>query len=240
MAPAIPGHNSVFVLFGCILALVGWIGLNTAGAILFTGSAATAAALIAINTTLSASASALTAAFITKVRFGKPDASLTSNGWVGGLVASSASCAFVSPAEALVIGSIAGTAITFAIEMLELRLEVDDPGGVISVHAVGGIWGLLALGVFGQFQRPVLNVAADAGATALSGVPAGQWLAQVIGVATLLGFVLPLTYAANLILNRFYPYRVSVEGERQGMDLHELGAGAYPEFMTHTDEFLPR
>jgi Amt family ammonium transporter len=240
MAPAIPGHNSVFVLFGCILALVGWIGLNTAGAILFTGSAATAAALIAINTTLSASASALTAAFITKVRFGKPDASLTSNGWVGGLVASSASCAFVSPAEALVIGSIAGTAITFAIEMLELRLEVDDPGGVISVHAVGGIWGLLALGVFGQFQRPVLNVAADAGATALSGVPAGQWLAQVIGVATLLGFVLPLSYAANLILNRFYPYRVSVEGERQGMDLHELGAGAYPEFMTHTDEFLPR
>ena len=59
MAPAIPGHNSVFVLFGCILALIGWIGLNTAGAILFTGAAATGAALIAINTTLSASASAL-------------------------------------------------------------------------------------------------------------------------------------------------------------------------------------
>ena len=238
MAPAIPGHNSVFVLFGCILALIGWIGLNTAGAILFTGAAATGAALIAINTMLAASASALTAAFITKVRFGKPDASLTSNGWVGGLVASSASCAFVSPAEALVIGSIAGTAITFSIEMLELRLEVDDPGGAISVHAVGGMWGLLALGMFGQFQRPVLNVAAGPGS--LNITPAGQWLAQIVGIATLLGFVLPLTYVANLILNRFYPYRVSVEGERQGMDLHELGAGAYPEFMTHTDEFLPR
>jgi Amt family ammonium transporter len=228
MAPAIPGHNSVFVLFGCILALVGWIGLNSAGAILFAGAAASGAALIAINTMLSASASALTAAFITKVRFGKPDASLTSNGWVGGLVASSACCAFVSPAEALVIGSVAGTAITFSIEMLELRLEVDDPGGAISVHAVGGIWGLLALGVFGQFQKTALNPAS------------GQWLAQVIGIATLLGFVLPLTYVANVVLNRFYPYRVSVEGERQGMDLHELGAGAYPEFVTHTDEFLPR
>jgi Amt family ammonium transporter len=240
MAPAIPGHNSVFVLFGCILALVGWIGLNSAGAILFTGGAPSGAAMIAINTSLAASASALTAAFITKVRFGKPDASLTSNGWVGGLVASSASCAFLSPAEALVIGSIAGTAITFSIEWLELRLEVDDPGGAISVHAVGGIWGLLALGMFGEFQRPVLNVAGDALSGLISGIAEGQWLAQLIGVATLLGFVLPLTYVVNLLLNRFYPYRVSVEGERQGMDLHELGAGAYPEFMTHTDEFLPR
>jgi len=240
MAPAIPGHNSVFVLFGCILALVGWIGLNSAGAILFTGGEPSGAALIAINTTLAASAAALTAAFITKVRFGKPDASLTSNGWIGGLVASSASCAFVSPAEAIVIGSIAGTVVTFSIEMLELRLEVDDPGGSISVHAVGAIWGLLALGMFGQFQRPVFNLAGDNLIGLTSGVASGQWLAQLIGVATLLGFVLPLTYVANLVLNRFYPYRVAVEGERQGMDLHELGAGAYPEFVTHTDEFLPR
>jgi ammonium transporter, Amt family len=242
MAPAIPGHNSVFVLFGCILALIGWTGLNTAGAMLFTGAAPTGAPLIAINTLLAASASALTAAFITKARFGKPDASLTSNGWVGGLVASSACCAFVSPAEALIIGSIAGTAITFSIEMLELRLEVDDPGGAISVHAVGGMWGLLALGIFGEFRGPVPNVAGNglSGFVTVTGVAPEQWLAQLIGIATLLGFVLPLTYMANFILNRFYSYRVSVEGERQGMDLHELGAGAYPEFMTHTDEFLPR
>jgi Amt family ammonium transporter len=240
MAPAIPGHNAVLVLFGCLLALVGWIGLNSAGAILFTGGEPSGAAMIAINTMLAASASALTAAFITKVRFGKPDASLTANGWIAGLVASSASCAFVIPAEAVVIGSVAGVAITFSIEMLELQMEVDDPGGAISVHAVGGIWGLLALGVFGQFQRPVLNVAADSLPSVISGVTSGQWLAQLIGVATLLGFVLPLTYGVNRVLNRFYEFRVSVEGERQGMDLHELGAGAYPEFVTHTDEFLPR
>ena len=93
--------------------------------------------MIGIDTMLAASASALTAAFITEVRFGKPDASLTANGWVGGLVASSASCAFVSPAEAVVIGSIAGAVITFSIEWFELRMEVDDPGGSVSVHAVG-------------------------------------------------------------------------------------------------------
>ena len=239
MAPAIPGHNSVLVLFGCVLALIGWMGINSAGAILFTGAEAPAAALIAINTMLAASASALSAAFITKARFGKPDASLTANGWVGGLVASSASCAFVSPAEAVVIGSIAGTIVTFSIEWFELRMEVDDPGGAVSVHAVGGIWGLLALGIFGQFQRPVLNISGELPVTA-NGIASGQWLAQLIGVATLLGFVLPLTYGVNLLLNRFYPFRVAVEGERQGMDLHELGAGAYPEFVTHTDEFLPR
>jgi ammonium transporter, Amt family len=240
MAPAIPGHNAVLVLFGCALVLVGWMGLNSAGAVLFTGAEPSGAALIAINTLLAAAASALAAAIITKVRFGKPDASLTANGWVGGLVASSASCALISPAEAVVIGSIAGVVVTFSIEWLELRMEVDDPGGAVSVHAAGGIWGLLALGVFGHFQRTVVNVPTDSLPPAVTGMADGQWLAQWIGVATLLGFVLPLTYGVNRLLNRFYPFRVSVEGERQGMDLHELGAGAYPEFVTHGDEFLPR
>jgi len=240
MAPAIPGHNSVLVLFGCLLALPGWLGLNCAGAILFAGSEISGAALIAINTMLAASAGALTAAFITKIRFGKPDASLTANGWIAGLVASSASCAFVTPAEAVVIGSVAGTVVTFSVEWFELRLEVDDPSGSVSVHAVGGIWGLLALGLFGRFGGPVSNVSAESLPAALQGSASGQWLAQLIGVATLLGFILPLTYGLNQLLNRLCPFRVSIEGERQGMDLHELGAGAYPEFVTHTDEFLPR
>ena len=238
MAPAIPGHNAVLILFGCWLTLIGWLGLNSAGAILFVGWAPSGSALIAMNTTLSAAAAALTAALITKIRFGKPDASLTANGWVAGLVASSATCAFVVPAEAVVIGSIAGAVVTFCIEWLELKLEVDDPGGAVSVHAIGGIWGLLAAGLFARFQEPVLNVTGHAAMPAVTA--SGQWLAQVIGVATLVGFILPLTYGLNRLLNLIYPYRVSIEGERQGMDLHELGAGAYPEFVTHTDDFLPR
>ncbi len=68
----------------------------------------------------------------------------------------------------------------------------------------------------------------------------GQWLAQLAGVSTLLGFVLPLAYGLNWVLDRFYPQRVDEEGEMQGMDLYELGAGAYPEFVTHSDEFIPR
>lgn len=222
MPMAIPGHNAVLVLFGCMVAFVGWLGLNAAGAMLFTGVGAGRVPLIAVNTLLGASASALVAALITKLRFGKPDASLTANGWVGGLVASSGACAFVPPAAILIVGLIAGALVTFSVELLDLRLEVDDPGGAISVHAVGGIWGVLAVGLFGR-----LEAAGE-----------GQLWAQVIGIGTLIGFVLPLTYGLNWLLNLGIPQRVAVEGEHQGMDLYELGAGAYPEFMTHTDDFM--
>jgi Amt family ammonium transporter len=85
----------------------------------------------------------------------------------------------------------------------------------------------------------VLNVAGNSLPVTGGGAP-GQWLAQLVGVATLLGFVLPLTYGLNWALNRICPFRVAIEGERQGMDLYELGAGAYPEFVTHTEDFIPR
>jgi len=67
---------------------------------------------------------------------------------------------------------------------------------------------------------------------------AGQLLAQAVAIGTLIGFVLPLAWILNLLLNKVMPQRVAPEGEHQGMDLYELGAGAYPEFMTHTDEFM--
>lgn len=232
---AIPGHNAVFVLFGCLLVWIGWIGLNSAGAILFSGVDPRRLPLIAVNTTIGAGAAALATAVVTNIRFGKPDASLSANGWVAGLAAGSGACAFVPPAAAMLIGLVAGIVVPLAIENLELRLGIDDPGGAISVHGVGGLWGVIAVGIFGRFPAPVVNTAAVA---PVSG--SGQWLAQLIGVATLLGCVLPFVYAANWVVNRFLPYRIAPEGERQGLDLYELGAGAYPEFMTHTDEFLQR
>jgi len=235
---AIPGHNAVYILFGCLLAWVGWLGLNSAGAILFAGAESGRAVLIAVNTTLSAAAAALATAVITRIRFGKPDASLTANGWVGGLAASSAACAFVAPAAAMIIGIVAGAAVPFAVEAFEFWLALDDPGGAVSVHAVGGLWGVLALGLFARFPGRLPNVVSDLSSP--PGSDAGQWLAQLVGVATLLGFVLPVTYGLNWLLNRIYRQRVAVDGEREGMDLYELGAGAYPEFATHTDEFMQR
>ena len=222
MPSAIPGHNVLVVLFGCALALVGWICLNEAGAILYSGAALASVPLVAINTLLAAGSALLSAAATTRIRFGKPDASLSGNGWVAGLVASSASCVFVKPAEAVIIGLVAGALVVYSIELLELRLGVDDPGGTISVHAVAGFWGLFAMGLFGRSEQNQ-----------------GQLIAQLVGIASLLGFVFPVTYGISWLLNRLSPFRIAPEGEWQGLDLSELGAGAYPEFVSHGEEFTP-
>jgi Amt family ammonium transporter len=99
---------------------------------------------------------------------------------------------------------------------MELALSIDDPSGAISVHLVGGLWGLFSAGVFAP--KP------------------GQMVAQLVGIATLLGLFLPLIYLLFSLLNRWVPFRVDPDGERLGMDLHELGGGAYPEFVIHRDE----
>ncbi len=233
MPTAIPGHNGVLVIFGCVLALVGWLGLNSAGAILYNGVEPGQAVLVAVNTILSAAMAALTSAVITHARFGKPDASLTANGWIGGLAASSGACAFVTPTEAVVIGFVAGALVTLSVEWFELHMSVDDPGGSVSAHAMGGLWGVLSVAFFAK-------IPAMGGTGAQASGAAGQWLAQLVGVATLIGFILPMTYGLNWLLDRVYSQRVAPEGERQGMDLYELGAGAYPEFIVHSDEFTER
>jgi len=221
---AMPGHNAVVVLFGCMLALVGWLGLNAAGAILFANAGVSELVAVFVNTLLCAAAAVLATLAVTRIRFGKADASLSANGWVTGLVGSSALCHFVKPAEAVLIGLVAGVLVLFAVEIVELRMRVDDPAGAISVHAAGGIWGILALGIFGRG----------------SAAGPGQLVAQLLGIATLIGFVLPMSYGLNWALNRFLAQRVSPEGERQGMDLYELGAGAYPDFVTQRDEYMRR
>ena len=220
MPAAIPAHNQVYVLFGCLLAWVGWLGLNSAGAMLYTGMRPEGSVLVILNTTFAAAAAALTSAVVTRIRFRRPDASLIANGWMAGLVASSAGCAMLKPALAILTGIVAGGLVVLSVEWFELHLKVDDPCGSISVHGVCGIWGLLAAGIF-------------------SG-SAGQFTAQVVGIATLLGLIFPMTYGLNWLLSRIVPYRISADGERQGLDLHELGADAYPEFMVHSDEFLQR
>lgn len=225
MAAAIPGHNMVLVLFGCLLTWVGWVGLEIAVSVLVYAASLEQLVWLVVNAMLSASAGALAALVVTRARYRKPDASLCANGWVAGIVAGSAACGFVSPVAALDIGVVAGVLATYMIESLELRLRIDDPAGSISVHAGAGIWGLIAVGIFGHFSQ---------------GSRGEHILAQIVGIAALVGFMLPLTYAGNLLLNRISPYRVDNDGEWQGMDIRELGAGAYPEFVIHADDFAPR
>jgi Amt family ammonium transporter len=215
-ATAMPGHNAVYILFGCLIALVGWLGFNLAGASLWLHAPVTSLPVTALNTLLTAAGAIAATYTVTRVRFGKPDASLCANGWLTGLVASSASAALVSPIPALLIGIAAGIITPLLVEVLELAVTVDDPSGAITVHAAGALLGLIAAGLFAP--QP------------------GQFLAQLVGIATILGLFLPFVYLLLLALNRFVPFRVDPDGERIGMDLHELGGGAYPEFVIHRDD----
>jgi Amt family ammonium transporter len=215
-ATALPGHNAVYVLFGGLLALIGGMAWNVAGAVLWLHAPLSALPGTAVNTLLSASGALVATFAITRIRFGKPDASLCANGGLAGLVASSPCAGLISPAAALFVGLVAGIVTPLLVEVLELALSIDDPSGAITVHFVGGLWGLLAVGLFAP--------------------QAGQFSAQLVGIATLLGLALPLAYFIFALLNRFVPFRVDPDGERIGMDLHELGGGAYPEFVIHRDE----
>jgi Amt family ammonium transporter len=215
-ATAMPGHSAVYILFGCLLALAGWLAFNVAGAVLWLHAPLSALPVTAINTLLSASGAVVVTFAVTRFRFGKPDASLCANGWLAGLVASSATAALVTPAQALMTGLIAGVLTPLLVELLELAASIDDPSGAIAVHAAGGIWGLIAAGAFAS--QP------------------GQFIAQLVGIATLLGLVLPVLYLLFWLVNRIVPLRADPDGERIGMDLHELGGGAYPEFVIHRDD----
>ena len=216
LSTAMPGHNVVYVLFGCLIALVGWLAWNMAGSLLWVNAAPAALGVTAVNTLLSAAAALVATFSVTRIRFGKPDASLCANGWLAGLVTSSACAGVVSPLAALFTGLVAGIVTPLLVELFELALSIDDPSGAISVHGVAGLWGLAAAGIF---------------------VPqSGQFVAQIIGVSTLLGLVLPAVYLVFWLMNRVLALRVDPDGERIGMDLHELGGNAYPEFVVHRDE----
>lgn len=216
LATAIPGHNAVYVLFGCLLALVGWLAWNCAGALLWMDAPLDALPHTAANTLLAAAAAFLGTLAMTRVRFGKPDASLCANGWLAGLVTSSGCALLSSPLEAVLAGAAIGIVTPLLVEALELMLSIDDPTGAITVHGAGGLWGLLVAGIFAH--------------------RAGQLLAQAVGIAAIAGILFPLTYLLLALLNRVVPFRVDPDGERLGMDLHELGGGAYPEFVIHRDE----
>ena len=215
-ATAMPGHNAVYILFGCLLALAGWLAFNVAGAVLWMHAPLAALPVAAVNTLLSASGAVAATFAVTRIRFGKPDASLCANGWLSGLVASSATAALVTPLQSLLIGLIAGVLTPLLVEVLELAVSIDDPSGAIAVHGAGGLWGLIAAGALAP--------------------QSGQFLAQLVGIAALLGLGLPLVYLLFWLVNRWLPLRADQDGERIGMDLHELGGGAYPEFIIHRDD----
>ena len=153
---------------------------------------------------------------------------MTCLGLLGGLVAITGSCAFVSPASAVLIGIIAGFLVVGSVVALERRFRIDDPAGAIPVHAVCGLWGALALGIFadGSYGDGWNGVAGPV--RGLLKGDASQFIAQLIGVSVNAIVVFGLAMAFFVILERTIGNRVLAEVEWSGLDSLEMGSEAYP------------
>ncbi len=220
-----PGHDLPMSVLGTLILAFGWFGFNA-------GSTLSASdpriALVAANTMLASSAGALAALAYVWGTARKPDVGMTCNGLLGGLVAITASCAFVSPAAAVLVGVVAGALVVWAVRLLERRLRIDDPVGAVAVHGVCGAWGALALGLFadGSYGFGWNGVAGPVRGL-LFGDP-GQLAAQAIGVLANLVFVLGAAYGFFKLVDRLMGNRVPAEVELTGLDTLEMGTDAYP------------
>ena len=222
---AMPGHNLPMAVLGTLILAFGWFGFN-AGSTLSASDPRIAA--IAVNTMLASSVSAVTALLYVWFSFRKPDLAMACNGMLGGLVAITASCAFVSPAAAAVIGLVAGLLVVGTVHVLERRLGVDDPVGAVAVHGSCGAWGALALGLFadGSYGSGWNGVAGPVRGLLFG--DAGQLAAQCIGVVANLLFVFGMAFGFFSLVERIMGNRVSAEVEYAGLDALEMGTDAYP------------
>jgi Amt family ammonium transporter len=186
--------------------------------------------VVAVNTAIAAGFGATVAMFYVMKRMGKPDPGMMVNGMLAGLVAITAPCAFVQPWAAAVIGSIDAVLIVEAVFFFE-RKGIDDPVGAISVHGVNGAWGVLSLGLFAD----------GAYGDGWNGVPgtvrglfygdASQFAAQCVGTLTCMVFVFVSFFVFFKVVDALIGNRVSAETELEGLDIPEMGALAYPDFV---------
>lgn len=236
---ALPGHNLALSTLGCLLLWFGWFGFN-AGSTMALDPATIGH--IAIVTNMAAAMGGIGATLTAWRYFGKPDLSVTINGILGGLVAITASCRFVTVEWAVVIGSIAGVTIVFAVDFFD-KLQIDDPVGAVSVHLVCGIWGTLAVSLFAI--GPNMNIAPDwilyqegpARGLLLGGGLAGlkQLFVQMLGITSVSLFTLIASWLAWSSIKLTLGLRVSMEAELKGLDISEHGLYAYSGFFLKRD-----
>jgi len=233
---AIPGHDITMVLLGCFILAFGWFGFNPGSTLGASGAGNLRISSVAVNTMLAGATGSFAAILYMWIRFGKPDASMSGNGLLAGLVAITAPSGFVNTVGASIIGFAAGFFVCLSVEFVERVLKVDDPVGAISVHGTCGLWGVLSLGLFadGTSNYGGSWNGVDGSVTGLFYGDAGQFVAQLIGVCTLVGVIFTLSYVCNWIVDVFVGQRVSAEAELEGLDLPEMGALGYPEFQLVT------
>ena len=224
---AIPGHHIPMALTGCLILAFGWFGFN-AGSSLAGGDLRIG--VVATNTMLASATGAFFSMLYMWIFYSKPDISMSANGFLAGLVAITAPCAFVNSVSAAIIGAIAGVLLCISVSFVERTLKIDDPVGAVSVHGVNGAWGVLALGLFadGTYGDGWNGVAGPV--TGLFYGNASQLAAQIIGIVANIVFVSIAMYIFFKILDKIVPLRVSEEVEIEGLDQSEVAVTAYPDF----------
>ena len=229
--PMLP-HDLTIAVSGGLLLWFGWYGFNpgsTLSAMDFVGIGRVAA-----NTTLAACAGGLMAMFAAWIPNRKWDVSFTTNGFLAGLVAITCPCYWVSPTGAILLGAVAGVLVYLGVELLEY-LRIDDPIGAVPVHGMCGIWGTLSLGLFASGEFGATGPFGPDNSAPLKGLFYGGGtqilVAQLIGSAITCASVFAVSMVMFFILNKFGILRISREGELEGLDLHEHGISAYPEYV---------
>jgi Amt family ammonium transporter len=164
-----------------------------------------------VTTCLAASAGGVVAAMTSWIVLKKPDLSMALNGILAGLVGITAGADQMGPMSSIVIGAVAGAIVVFSVMFFD-RIRIDDPVGAISVHLVCGIWGTLAVGLFG----------------AMAG--GAQFVTQLVGVVAVGVFTFAFALVLFLVIKATMGLRVSAEEEKEGLDIGEHGLEAYPNF----------
>ncbi len=205
---AIPGHSMPLATLGVFLLWFGWFGFN-GGSVL--SADPMGVSLVFVTTSLAAAGGAIGAFFMSYWMFKSHDLSMVLNGILGGLVGITAGADLMSPTAAIIIGLIAGIIIPLSVVFFDKTLKLDDPVGATSVHLVCGIWGTLAVGIFGS----------------MAGV--GQLVEQLIGVVAIGAFTFVFAYVLITILKLTIGIRVDAEEEQRGLDIAEHEMEAYSE-----------
>ncbi|MDX2232656.1 MAG: ammonium transporter [Leptolyngbyaceae cyanobacterium bins.349] len=229
---ALPAHNMSIATLGALILWLGWFGFNPGSTMGISADGGAAAAHIAITTNTAGAFGGLAAALTAWLVLGKPDLSMIINGVLAGLVAVTASCAWVTIPASAIIGIIGGVLVVFAVGFFD-RLRVDDPVGATSVHLVCGVWGTLAVGLFavGPSDQAGALYAAGPKAGLLLGGGFEQLWYQIVGILSVGGFTVLISTIFWVVLKATLGIRVSEEEEMLGLDIGEHGMEAYAGFV---------